>query len=203
MISVFIAMFVFAFVGAITPGPVNIIATGVGARFGFSKTLPHIIGASGAYGCIVFLAGIGLNQVLNYLPILSTSLQYIGGTFLLYMSYKIATSTAIIAEDDSIKAPPTILEGVLAQSLNPKAWLVSMSGISLFVASQPSVTLYLTVFCLISFTVCFIGISTWAGIGHLIGDYLSTRKRQISFNIVMGLLLSSTVVSIFLNQPQV
>jgi len=203
MLTIFISMFIFAFVGAISPGPVNIIATGTGANFGFKKTLPHIIGASCSYTCIVFLAGVGLSQMISYLPILSTGMQYIGSAFLLYMSYKIATSSSAPNTENEISIPPTLLEGVLAQALNPKAWLVSMSGISLFVASNNPVSLYLMVFCLISFAVCFFGISTWAGIGHIIGDYLSTRKRQVSFNIVMGLLLSSTVLSILLNQPPV
>lgn len=197
-----ISMFIFALIGAISPGPVNIIATGSGASFGFKRTLPHVLGATIAYTLIVFLAGIGVNQWLIVYPEINKTLQYVGSVFLLYMSYKIATSVPINNDQTDAnqitaeKLPPSFIEGALAQALNPKAWLVSMSGISLFVTVNSQVMLNLFIFCLISFTVCLIGIATWAAIGHSIGCFLSTNRRQIGFNVLMGLMLSGTVVSI-------
>lgn len=200
--TVMISMIIFALIGAISPGPVNIIATGSGASFGFKRTLPHVLGATIAYTIIVFLAGIGVNQWLMVFPEINKTLQYVGSAFLLYMSYKIATSVPVnnaqidAKQITAEKLPPSFIEGALAQALNPKAWLVSMSGISLFVTVNSQVMLNLFIFCLISFTVCFVGISTWAAIGHSIGRFLSTKRRQISFNILMGLMLSGTVISI-------
>ncbi len=199
MVTVFISMFIFALIGAISPGPVNIIATGAGANFGFRRALPHVIGATLAYTLIVFLVGIGLNKVLEAYPQITQVLQYLGGGFLLYMSYKIATSKPLNAELTSTQRPPSLLEGALSQGLNPKAWLVSMSGVSLFVTANTPASFYLLVFCLISFTVCLLGVGTWAAIGHVIRNYLSNARQQVTFNIVMGLLLSSTVVTIFIN----
>jgi len=193
-------MFIFALIGAISPGPVNIIATGSGANFGFKKTLPHVLGASIAYTFIVLLAGLGLNQWISLYPQFMGILQYVGAAFLLYMAYKIATAEPNqVNEIQKSKQAPLFIEGALAQVLNPKAWLVSMSGISLFVSSQIHALLYLSIFCMISFLVCIIGISTWAAMGHSISGFLSTKKRQICFNVFMGLLLSGTVVSILLN----
>ncbi len=197
--TVFISMFIFALIGAISPGPVNIIATGAGANFGFRRAIPHVLGAAIAYTVIVFLVGVGLNNILKVYPQITDTLKYIGGGFLLYMSYKIATSKSINNESSVAKKPPTILEGALSQGLNPKAWLVSMSGVSLFVAPNSPASLYLMVFCSISFVVCLVGIGTWAMIGDVIRKYLSNERHQVTFNVVMGLLLSSTVVSIFMN----
>lgn len=198
--SVFISMFIFALIGAISPGPVNIIATGAGANFGFMRALPHVLGATVAYTLIVFLVGIGLNEVLETYPQITATLQYLGGAFLLYMSYKIATAKPLSDDAATEKQPPSMLEGALSQGLNPKAWLVSMSGVSLFVVANSPATLYLLVFCLISFVVCFVGVGSWAAIGHLIRKLLANERYQIAFNIVMGLLLSSTVLTIFANQ---
>lgn len=198
--TIIISMFIFALIGAISPGPVNIIATGSGASFGFKKTLPHVMGASIAYTFIVLLAGLGLNQWISLYPHFMDILQYIGAAFLLYMAYKIATTQPNqVNEIQKGKQAPLFIEGALAQILNPKAWLVSMSGISLFVSSQKQASLYLLIFCLISFLVCIIGISTWAAMGHSISRLLSTQKRQVNFNKFMGLLLTGTVVSILLN----
>lgn len=198
--SVFISMFIFALIGAISPGPVNIIATGTGANFGFMRALPHVLGATIAYTLIVFLVGIGLNEVLETYPQITVILQYLGGAFLLYMSYKIATAKPLSTDTVAEKKPPSLLEGALSQGLNPKAWLVSMSGVSLFVVANTPPALYLLIFCIISFVVCFIGVGSWAIIGHLIRKLLANERHQVVFNIVMGLLLSSTVLTIFVNQ---
>lgn len=200
MISVFISMFIFALIGAISPGPVNIIATGAGANFGFRGALPHVFGATVSYTLVVFIAGIGLNTFLSIFPQITSVLQYVGGAFLLYMSFKIATATPQNANNNAVNKPPTFIEGMLAQGLNPKAWLVSMSGVTLFVSANSPASLYLLAFCLISFVVCFFGVGTWAVLGHVIGKTLSTTKRKIAFNIVMGLLLSATVVTLFINK---
>jgi len=198
MLTVFISMLVFALIGAISPGPVNIIATSTAANFGFRKALPHVMGATLAYTLIVFLVGIGLSSVLEIYPQITEFLKYIGGAFLLYMSFKIATAkqtdNGLIME----ATPPRLLEGALSQWLNPKAWLVSISGVSVFVTSHSShSSLYLFAFCLISFAMCFIGIGTWAVLGELIRSYLANAKYQIAFNRIMGLLLSLTVITLF------
>ena len=199
MLTSLMSMGVFALVGAISPGPVNIIATSCGANFGFIRALPHALGATLGYTLVVFLAGAGLNQVFQLYPQLTTLLQYLGGGFLLYMSFKIATAGASVDELTTQKQPPNILQGALAQCLNPKAWLVSISGVSLFVVSQPEPSIYLLAFCLISFIMCFAGVASWAAIGHVIRKYLRNERHRIIFNVVMGLLLSSTVLSIFVS----
>jgi threonine/homoserine/homoserine lactone efflux protein len=200
MFTEILPMFIFALIGAISPGPVNIIATGSGASFGFRRTVPHVLGATIAYTLIVLLVGLGLNRSLTTFPEISNLLRYVGSAFLLYMSYKIATAVPIESEKMvETKQPPSFIEGALAQGLNPKAWLVSMSGVSLFVTAHSQAMLYLLVFCIISFTVCLLGISTWAAIGYSIRSLLSTTKRHIGFNILMGLMLSGTVFSILFN----
>ena len=68
MITVMLSMAIFALVGAISPGPVNIIATSSGACFGFRRTVPHVMGATFAYTLIVLLVGFGLNQSLMQFP---------------------------------------------------------------------------------------------------------------------------------------
>jgi len=210
MITVMLSMAIFALVGAISPGPVNIIATSSGACFGFRRTVPHVLGATVAYALIILLLGFGLNQSLAQFPEITNLLKYLCGIYLLYMSFKIATTVPLNITDDTealkvmeepkIEQPPAFVDGVLSQGLNPKAWLVSMSGVSIFVSVHTQSTLYLLVFTVISFIVCFIGIATWAAMGHVIRDRLSTRSRQIKFNMMMGLLLSGTVASMFLGQ---
>ncbi|PKF63782.1 LysE family translocator [Psychromonas sp. psych-6C06] len=199
MISVLMSMFVFAFIGAISPGPVNIIATSSGASFGFKRTLPHVLGATIAYTLIVFVVGLGLSATTVALPVITEWLRYIGSAFLLYMAFKIATAVAVnTPKINVISQPPSAWQGALSQGLNPKAWLVSSSGVSIFVTTHSQPFFYLFIFCVVSFTLCLLGISTWAVMGHSIRGFLSTHKRQISFNILMALMLSMLVFTILL-----
>lgn len=198
MITVLLSMSIFALIGAITPGPVNIIATSSGATFGFVRTLPHIFGATLSYTLIVFFVGAGLNQLLADTPQVTDLLKYLGSAFLLYMAYKIATSRSDNNEITKDSTPPTFIHGALCQVLNPKAWLVSMSGVSVFVMAQSESTteFYLLAFTFVSFVLCFVSISMWAVIGHMIKGFLAQPNKQTVFNRVMGFLLSLTVLSI-------
>ncbi|MEH6446075.1 MAG: LysE family translocator, partial [Oceanospirillaceae bacterium] len=182
--------------GAASPGPVNIIATSSSVNFGFKRTLPHVLGASASYGLIVFLVGIGLNQVLLDVPMFSQWLKYVGALFLLYMAYKIATSKASSDASGAVTTAPSFLQGALTQGLNPKAWLVSMSGVAVFVTPNTPAFTYLIIFTVLSFVVCFLGVSIWAVAGHMMGSLIS--QYQIMFNRIMGLLLGLAVVSMFI-----
>ncbi|OLQ75405.1 threonine transporter RhtB [Photobacterium proteolyticum] len=198
MLSVFFSMIVFALVGAVSPGPVNIIAASTGAHSGYRKALSHVLGATIAYTLIVFLCGLSLERVSTRLPEIMNILRLLGGGFLLYMSFKIATATGTGKHSQQHYTPPTFTEGALSQALNPKAWLVAMSGISLFVLNHSPAVLYLFSFTAVSFIACFAGVSVWAAAGNYIGHYLSTTKRQSVFNITMGALLGGSVMSMLL-----
>lgn len=188
-LSLVMSMWIFAAVGAVSPGPVNIIAATSGANFGWWRTLPFVLGATLAYTLIVMLAGLGVSAFLGRYPQVLAGLNYLGAGFLLYMAFKLASARPDALKTSSLlSAPPGFMAGVLAQVLNPKAWLVAMAGVSLFV-STVSVTLFLGVFCAVSLMMCFAGISSWAAMGRWIGRVLSVTCHQVMFNRIMGLLL--------------
>ncbi len=190
-------MIIFAFIGAASPGPVNIIATTSSVNYGFKRTMGHIFGASAAYALIVFLVGLGLNQVLVANPLFSVTVKYLGAAFLLYLSYQIAVGKSS-NDSTKIQSPaPSVLHGFLAQGLNPKAWFVSMSGVSLFVVPHDPASLYLSIFTAVSFVICLMGVGLWAAAGELFSLLLAQPKNQVTFNRLMGLLLSLTVVLMF------
>ncbi|WP_415900291.1 LysE family translocator [Neptuniibacter sp. QD48_11] len=199
MFALTLSMAVFALVGAITPGPVNIIATSSAAVYGFLRTLPHVLGATISYTLIVLLAGAGTHQLFQNNPQLLVILKYLGSAFLIYMAYKIATAASESNEQEQSSTPPTFMQGALSQGLNPKAWLVSISGVSVFVLNQSEPQLYLGVFGVISFAACLIGVGTWAIAGHLIKDYLAQPKQQKLFNRIMGIMLFLTIAPIWIN----
>ena len=86
-IEVIFALFIFAFVASITPGPNNIMLMASGTNFGFRKTFPHILGINIGFSTLVFGVGIGLMEVFNVIPFTQIILKFLCGGYLIYLSY--------------------------------------------------------------------------------------------------------------------
>lgn len=197
MSAVWMPMVFFALAGAISPGPVNVIASSLGARDGFVRALPHVAGASLSYCAVVLLMGAGMQALLT--PALATVAQYTAAAYLLYLAVRIASAPAQAM--DALAAPSTrrqawagLLQGASVQSLNPKAWLVALSGVSLFVPLDAQHTSRLWLFCAISGIVCFLSVAVWAALGTLIRQWLHDLRYQRLFNRSLALMLALTVL---------
>lgn len=197
MSAVWMPMVFFALAGAISPGPVNVIASSLGARDGFVRALPHVAGASLSYCAVVLLMGAGMQALLT--PALATVAQYTAAAYLLYLAVRIAS--APVQAMDALTAPSTrrqawagLLQGASVQSLNPKAWLVALSGVSLFVPLDAQHTSQLWLFCAISGIVCFLSVAVWAALGTLIRQWLHDLRYQRLFNRSLALMLALTVL---------
>ncbi|MBL4786546.1 MAG: LysE family translocator, partial [Cohaesibacteraceae bacterium] len=173
------------------------IAIGTGANHEFLKALPHVFGATISYTLIVLFSGAGIGAFITDRPNVAQIIQYAGTVYLLYLSYKISMIHPRQSDRSSSEPaviPPGLLDGALAQGLNPKAWLVAMSGVGLFVAANSSQIFYLAIFGVISFIFCFLGIGAWAMGGRIIGQYLTKPVHHTIFNVTMGGMLAFCVL---------
>lgn len=186
------AMIVFAFAGAVTPGPVNILATSTAVQQGSIQALKHVLGASFAYAAVVYLSGSMLSTATDTLPIVQSSIQLVGSAFLIWLAYTIATAPLGNIEVKKSNASGWVT-GSLTQILNPKAWLVAMSGASVYVVGQINPDKWLWIFTLISLGACFIGIGVWAILGRVFATYLSQPNKQRIFNRAMAFILVLSV----------
>ena len=121
----------FWFVAAYTPGPNNVVASYSGFNFGVKKTIPHILGVALGFTSFVLLLTIGLINVFKLFPIIQIIIRYLGTIFLIYLAYKIASSTS----SDEIKKenPVKFIETFLFQYLNPKGVMVAIIVVSTYV----------------------------------------------------------------------
>ncbi len=197
MNSLILAMATFAFVGAVTPGPVNLLATSTAVNHGIRAAATHVVGASVAYAVVVFISGSIMQTIVTVLPKLEMVMKFAGSFFLCYLAYKIYTAP-ISSVEASGNARSGLLTGSLTQILNPKAWLVAMSGVSLYVIGQENERLALIVFTLVSLLICLLGISVWAMVGRILADYLENSTKQRQFNRVMAGLLGISVTMIWI-----
>ncbi|MEF1288453.1 LysE family translocator [Vibrio sp. M260118] len=196
MNSLVMAMLAFAFVGAATPGPVNLLATATAVQRGSSEALKLVIGASLAYALVVFISGSVMHELVEFIPMLEATLMWLGSAFLIYLAYQIFTVPVTELEPKSLTSGWWM--GALTQLLNPKAWLVAMSGVSLYVIGQGNPDHWLWVFTLVSLICCLMGVGLWALSGRAFAKYLSHPRKQRTFNQVMAVTLVASVSMIWL-----
>lgn len=184
--SLMMSMAAFALVASITPGPVNIVALGSGARYGFRATLRHVLGATLGFVLLLVLMGLGLHELLVTWPFLTRGVQLAGVAFLLFMAWKLAMDDGRVGEGKAHKAP-SMFYGALMQWLNPKAWLACVAGMGAFVADGDARLVWQ--FAAIYLVVCYLSVACWAYAGTFLRGYLSNARGMRLFNRSMALLL--------------
>ncbi|KTC24185.1 MULTISPECIES: LysE family translocator [Pseudomonas] len=184
--SLSLSMAAFALAASISPGPVNIVALGAGARHGLRPAMRHVTGATLGFILLLVLIGLGLHEVLRHWPGLAVALHWAGVLFLLYMAWKLARDDGALGEGRDTHAP-SLLRGAAMQWLNPKAWLACVAGIGAFVGQGE--TALLGQFSLIYLVICYLSLGCWALAGSLIRSYLDNPRRLRLFNRSLAALL--------------
>ncbi|MFJ7142685.1 MAG: LysE family translocator [Pseudomonas protegens] len=187
--SVVFSMAAFALAASITPGPVNIVALGSGARFGFRASLRHVGGATLGFVLLLVLIGLGLHELLRQWPLLTQGIRLFGVAFLLYMAWKLARDDGRLDADAAARAP-SAWYGALMQWLNPKAWLACVAGMGAFAADGDVGLVWL--FAGLYLLICYLSIACWAYAGSCLRHYLSNPAQMRLFNRSMAALLAAS-----------
>ena len=183
------ALVVFAFVGSVTPGPNNLMLMASGANFGIRRTMPHFLGIVFGWALMVILVGIGLVQVFDAYPASYEVLRWVSIVYLSYLAWKIAVSGSPRANAES--RPLTILQAALFQWVNPKAWAMALTAVTVYAPSQSlAAVLLITLICgLINMPSIFV----WVVLGSKLQKYLDQGRRLQVFNYSMAALLLATL----------
>lgn len=187
------ALATFALVTVITPGPNNLMLMASGANFGFRRTVPHMLGIGLGFPSMVFLVGVGVMQVFDRWPLSYTILKVLSVAYLLYLAWKIANA-APPKEAQAEGRPLTFVQSAAFQWVNPKAWSMALSAITLYAASR-DVTAVLWV---AGVYVCVSAVSTtsWTVLGQQLRRLLKNPARLRVFNWVMAGLLVATLIPV-------
>jgi threonine/homoserine/homoserine lactone efflux protein len=182
-------------VAAITPGPSNIMLTAAGANAGVLKGLPCLFGVTTGMGLMMFLVPLGLGSVVLEHPLVLKTLKWAGAAVLLWLSWKIATSSHIESIPEG--KPVGYLGAAVFQWVNPKSWLVSASAAGTFLsvgAGSPIVQSASLggLFVLAALPSCFV----WLAFGAAVQRALHGRRRLRVFNIAMGAALALSIALI-------
>lgn len=183
----------FVLVTSITPGPNTLMLMTSGANFGFRRTVPHMMGVTIGFTVMLVLVGLGMMRVFDALPGSQTALKTISVAYLLWLAWKIANA-APLDEGAATGKPFTFWQAALFQWVNPKAWAIGVSAMSIYAASHSlgGVAIVAAAFGLVALP----SNSVWMMLGQKLRRWLTNKKRLRLFNIGMAVMLVASVLPV-------
>jgi threonine/homoserine/homoserine lactone efflux protein len=189
--DVFLALLTFALVSSITPGPNNTMVLASGLNFGVRRSVPHMLGIAIGFTTMVFLVGVGLGNIFKAYPTLYTALKYLGGGYMIWLAWKIATSGPM--ENSKAGGTPIgFIAAALFQWVNPKAWIMAVTANATYTIVGHPFTSALVVAG--AFAASSVPSNlTWVMFGAGLRKLLSDPKTLRIFNIAMAVLLVASL----------
>ena len=192
-----LGLITFYFIMFVTPGPNNIMLTASGIRFGFKKTIPHLLGIPLGHTIQISLVTLGLGVIFKNYPFTQIILKFLGCGYLFFLAYTMFGSLNI-KNVNKVGRPLKFYEASLFQFLNPKAWLVATTAVTVFFPENVNFItglLFITFFAPI---VCLPSITVWAVFGSTIKKFISNNKIKKIIEIVLAFLLIVTGIIMIL-----
>ncbi|MBU2329698.1 MAG: LysE family translocator [Alphaproteobacteria bacterium] len=186
-VDTLLALALFAFATSITPGPNNMMLFASGVNFGFRRTIPHMFGIGAGFLSLLIAVGLGLGALLSAYPPAFVALKVAGGLYLLWIAWKIGSSRSM-GKGEAKARPMTFLGAAAFQWVNPKAWVMAITAMAVY-PDPEQYALTVSIVALVFAAVNVPSVSTWAGFGSALREWLSVPVRLKWFNITMALLL--------------
>ena len=123
--ALFSALATFYFTMFVTPGPNNAMLTASGMKFGFIRTLPHLIGIPLGHIFQIGLVCFGLGNLFLIYPQIQFYMKILCFLYLLYLSWKMIGSFNLIKKESG--RPLMLYEASLFQFINPKSWSIAIA----------------------------------------------------------------------------
>ena len=191
-----VALVGFAFAGSVSPGPNNAVLWASGMRFGFRRTVPHVVGTSFGIGALALGVAAGMGAVLRAVPAAELALKAVGSAYLLYVALMVLRGGGIGRAE--VTHPMTVWQAVAFQCVNPKAWIFAIAAVGTFLPAAPPWALAVTLLTSILMVVVVGSSSIWAAGGAALGRVVENDRARRAVSVVLAALLVASVVLIWI-----
>lgn len=182
----------FALSMSATPGPNNAMVAASGANFGFRRTLPHMLGVSVGFPAMLILVALGAGEALRTWPWVHDVLRWVGGAYLLFLAWKIATARPDVPDQARGGRPLGFVQAALFQWVNPKAWVIAAGAVVTYTTGD--VWVQSAILAGIFLVMCLACLAFWTGIGAGAARLLRSPAALRRFNWVMAALLVASLI---------
>lgn len=186
------SLILFSIAMSITPGPNNLLLTTSGLAHGFRRTLPALAGTLVGIAMLFLVSGAGVGALILADSRSQIALRILGALYLVYLAWRLWRSGEL-AETEA--KPPLRLWHVAGfQFVNPKAWMMTVSAVSIYVASAEDYGVRLLLVAATFILVSAPCIGVWAAFGAGMKSALKDPFRLKLFNRAMAGLTALSAV---------
>ena len=194
--SAYASLLIYSLVMSITPGPNNLLLATSGLAYGFKRTLPALVGTLAGIGMLFVISGAGVGAIVLANPQAQVVLRAFGAAYLAYLALRLWRASTI--PDAERRSPLRIWHAAAFQFINPKAWMMTVTAVSLYVAAGPTYWATLAVVSATFLIVSIPSIAIWAGFGAAMKSALREPSRVKLFNRAMAVLTILSAGLVFL-----
>tara|TARA_Y100000591_G_scaffold14673_1_gene11127 strand:- start:323 stop:922 length:600 start_codon:yes stop_codon:yes gene_type:complete len=186
----FSALAAFYFTMFFTPGPNNAMLTASGMKFGFIRTLPHLIGIPLGHILQIGLTCFGLANLFLLYPQIQFYMKILCFLYLLFLSWKMIGSFSLAQKETG--RPLKLYEASLFQFINPKAWSIAVTVASGFFPTEENIIVGVGFVTITGAVICFPTISLWALFGSGLRKFVNNIKIKKIIEYLLAILLVIT-----------
>ena len=188
--TLFSALATFYFTMFFTPGPNNAMLTASGMKFGFIRTLPHLIGISLGHILQIGLTCLGLANLFLIYPEVQFYMKILCFLYLLYLGWKMIGSFSSIQKETG--RPLRFYEASLFQFINPKAWSIAVTVASGFFKTEENIFIGVVFVTITAAVINLPTCSLWALFGSGLRKFVNNEKIKKLIEYLLAVLLVLT-----------
>jgi len=187
---------IFAFVTSITPGPNNYLLFSYGKNYGFKDSSKLMIGIFLGFFVLLYASGYGIAEIITKNPTIGLVLKIISSIWLFYLAIVLSKLSSDISVDSNSKIG--FYQGFFMQFVNPKAWIMAITGASAFLPDLDNLHISVFVFAI---TFGLVGVPcmiSWISFGDLISRLLKSERTNRILGLVLFALMIISIVMIWI-----
>lgn len=185
-----LALILFLFPLAYSPGPGNMIFAANGARFGLRATLPATAGYHLATWGVTAAIGLGLGGAIAAVPALTGAMRIVGASYVLWLALRMAMAGHVT--QGPVARVLGFWGGVVLLVFNPKAYVIIALMYSQFLqAGDWRTVLWISTVFTLNNALAF---AIWAAMGDRLARHLRDPARARVMNRSLAVLLAGVAV---------
>ena len=181
-----LALLVFLFPLAFSPGPGNMFFAANGAKFGFVDTLSANFGYHLATILITFFIGLGFSLIFSFIKNQYQYIQILGSLYVIYLAYKFYKAGTYNENAKNLNC--TFMDGVVLLLFNPKAYVIISLMFTMFLDNSQNIFKIILISLIFTVNNC-VSFTLWTLFGDLIGAKFRNKKYSKILNNMFSLML--------------
>ena len=190
-----VPLILFGIAAGFSPGPNNIVTSYSAFNFGFTKTIPTMLGVISGWTLLSIILVIGSGIVFKKFEEIQFIIKILGSIYLVFLAYKISFTKMKKKAKES--QPITFLNTFFFQFVNPKSIIAGLTAISLFIDTQNNYLKDSIIFVIVMFFIAVGSQATWCLTGTYLRKFATSEKFMSNFNYSMSFLLIVCVIMFY------